>query len=220
MRRNNLFMTVMLLVVTLAIPAGSQVVDPCLSETSASCPGMRLIVCPSSDGEVVSSTCAEGYIEIWVRDHHTGEGIPNIPWTDYWINSCDPNQELCLIAPQPVVADSLTSELPAFLGRTTISATGIAGGGCVLSGGLWVAVQGGVLLENHPICDVVTCIDIVVVSPDITADCRVTISDFYYFTESYNKSYGMPGYNDCCDFTGDGSCTLSDFSYFAEHYNH
>ena len=191
--------------------------DPCESEVSVSCPGMRLCICPSNDFERIGDACVDGYIEIWVRDRNA-VGIPNVPPTDFWINACDPAQELCLVVPQPVVADSFTSELPAFAGRTTISGR-IAGGGCVLTGGLWVAVQGGVI-QDLPGCIYITCLDIVVVSPDLNGDCTVSLADFQVFTMSYNKSEGMEGYNGCCDYNDDGQCALADFAFFAEHYQH
>ena len=215
MSKSVLLMMVGLLVVALTTPAGSQVVDKCLSEASVSCSGMRFFICPSYDGKNISDACVGGLIEIWARDA-AGTGIPNIPVTDYWINSCDPAQSLCLcIAPTvPVYADSPTNAA----GYTTISGT-ICGGGCVLSGGLYVSVQGVVIYESTG-CIVPTCLDIVIVSPDINGDCSVSLVDFWMFANSYNKSYGMTGYNDCCDFTGDGACTLSDFGYFGEHYLH
>ena len=217
MRFNLLIVTAVLSVLAVSADAFSQMVDPCESEASVSCPGMRLRICPSSDFDRISDICEDGYIEIWVRDRN-GYGISNVPPTDYWINACDPAQELCLIVPQPVVADSLTSELPAFRGRTTISGY-ISGGGCVLTGGLYVAVQ-GVVIQQLPGCIYLTCLDIVVVSPDINGDCTVSLADFQLFTMSYNKSEGMQGYNDCCDYTGDGNCQLGDFAFFAEHYQH
>lgn len=218
MSRISLAVLALVFVLALTTDAGSQMVDPCLSEASVSCPGMRVFICPANDGDDISDVCEGGYIEIWVRDYG-GEGIPNIPMTDFWINSCDPQQELCLISPQPVVADSLTSELPAFRGRTTISGR-IAGGGCVLTNGLWISVQGAVIEENYPLCDVVTCLDIVVLSSDITGDCRVSLSDFSMFANSYNKSLGQEGYNPCCDYTGDNAVTLLDFYLFRLHYQH
>jgi hypothetical protein len=217
MYRKVLLMTIGVLFVTAASHAGPSGTVGCYSEASVSCPGMRLCICPSNDFEFIRDACDGGYIEVWVRNPYTGEGIPEVPWTDYWINACDPAQELCLCV-QPVVADSLTSGLPGFEGRTTISGR-ITGGGCVLTGGLWIAVQGLVFTEGE-YCEELLCLDIVIVSPDINGDCSVSLSDFQLFCQSYNKSEGMPDYNGCCDFTDDGECSLADFAFFAQHYNH
>ena len=213
-----LIVTVWLAVMVMTTGAAAQVIDLCFSEVSVSCPGVRLCICPSNDFEYIRDACDDGYIEIWVIDYHTGDGIPGVPPTDYWIGACDPTQQLCLIAPQPVVADSVTSGLPGFRGRTTISGR-IAGGGCVLTGGLYVVVQGGVIMED-PVCLYPTCLDIIIVSPDINGDCRVSLADFFLFSLSYNKAEGMQGYNGCCDYNDDGECTLVDFAFFAEHYLH
>ncbi len=217
MHRRKLLATVLVSVAVLTSGAEAYVVDPCLSEASVSCPGVRLCICPSNDFENIRDACDGGYIEVWVIEYPTGKGIPGVPTTDYWINACDPAQELCLVLPQFVVADSITSGLPGFEGRTTISGT-IAGGGCVLTGGLWLAVQGAVILE--PGCIDPACLDIVVVSPDLNGSCTVTLADFQLFGLSYNRSEGMPGFNSCCDFNDDGNCGLSDFAFFAEHYLH
>jgi hypothetical protein len=213
MLKRMFFLAVGLLVIALTTDAGSQVVDPCLSEVSVSCPGVRLCACPSNDFENISDACDGGRIEIWVRDN-TGAGISGIPTTDYWIDACDPALALCFKILNPVVADAVTDSG----GYTTISGR-IGGGGCVLTGGLYVAVQGNVITEG-PLCNDATCLDIVVVSPDINGSCLVSIADLSIFCSSYNKSEGMVGYNDCCDFSDDGRCTLSDFAYFAEHYTH
>lgn len=73
---------------------------------------------------------------------------------------------------------------------------------------------------EHPACTEVSVRDIVIVSPDLTADCRVNLSDLAVFGLSYNKSSGDPDFNTCCDYNDDGSCTLSDFAYMGEHYQH
>jgi hypothetical protein len=212
-----LFVLIGSLFLAVTIHAESEGVAGCYSEASVSCPGMRLSICPHNDFENIRDACEDGYIEVWVRDVYSGEGVPGVPPTDYWLNACDQAQELCLCV-QSVVADSITSGLPGFEGRTTISGR-IAGGGCVLTGGFWIAVQ-GIVFAVGDYCEEILCLDMIVVGPDINADCTVSLSDFQLFCTSYNKSDGMPDYDGCCDFTDDGECGLADFAFFAQHYNH
>jgi hypothetical protein len=212
----------LLLVIATSLHAGE--VDPCESSCSVSCTGMRVSICPAGDFEFIREGCVGvgglDYIQVDVKDAG-GVGIAGIPWTDYYLNACDPGQALCLCA-RPVQADSLTSEAPGVEGRTTLSGR-ISGGGCTLTGGIYIAVQGKIILEQ-PSCVDPICLDIQIVSPDLTADCEVTLSDLGVFGQSYN----CPGatcvppkaYNDCCDYNDDSACNLSDFAFMGEHYQH
>jgi hypothetical protein len=128
------------------------------------------------------------------------------------MNACDELQELYLCA-SPIVADSLTS----IAGRTTFSGR-MAAGGCILTGGMFVACQGKTFLDIT--CSTPICIDIVIVSPDMNATGKVNISDFSFFGDSYNKAPGDPLYSPCADFNDDDRCNLSDFSFLGEHYQH
>lgn len=201
----------LLLVFATSVNAGD--VDPCESEWGVTCTGMRVSICPAGDFEFIFDGCNNGddAIEVWVRDGD-GNGIPNIPNTDYWMNACDELQELCLCS-APFGASQLTD----IDGYTTIIGR-IAGGGCVISGGLYMAVQGKTLTESD--CVTTACVDIQIVSPDINANCVVNLSDLNPFGLSYNTEVGDTDYNDCCDFTDDGFCNLSDFSSFGQHYQH
>ena len=201
----------LLLVFATSLYAGD--VDECESNAGTSC-ALRVSICPAGDFEFISGGCGGDADYIWVQiEDAGGNGIAGIPWTDYWMNACDVGQELCLCA-QPIAADSLTNDL----GQTTFSGR-IAGGGCVLTGGLYMACQGKVLLEQ-PDCIEDICIDMVVVSPDINATCKVDLSDLSFFGESYNKNLGDALYNPCCDYNDDDKCNLSDFSFLGEHYQH
>lgn len=200
--------------VLMAAPSSSQ---PLASEVSVSCSGMRVSVCPRSDFEFIRNACGgdDDYIEIWVRDWG-GNGIPGIPPTDYWIDSCDESADfqLCYFF---IEADSVTSGRSGFEGRTTISGR-VMGGGCVLSGGIKLAVQGQIVVDEtwvNPIC-----LDIQIVSPDIDGDLDVDLSDLGIFGTSLNRSAGHPEYNDCCDFNDDGQVNLSDFAFMGMHYQH
>ena len=201
----------LLLVFATSLYAGD--VDECESEAGTTC-ALRVSICPAGDFEFIRTGCGgvADYIWVEVKDA-AGVGIPGITWTDFWMNACDPAQELCL-CPSAIAADSLTNEN----GRTTFSGR-IAGGGCILSGGMWVSCQGKTFL-SYPTCVVPICIDVRIVSPDINATCEVNLSDLSFFGESYNKSLGNPDFNPCCDFNDDDSCNLSDFSFMGEHYLH
>jgi hypothetical protein len=205
----------LLLVFATSLHAGD--VNECLSEAGTSC-SLRVSICPAGDFEFISTGCGgdADYIWVLVKDA-AGVGIAGIPWTDYWMNACDGAQELCLCA-SPIVADSLTN----LLGRTTFSGR-MAAGGCILTGGMFVACQGKTFMEyegSPSSCPNPICIDIVIVSPDLTADCFVNISDFSFFGDSYNKQEGDTGYSPCTDYNDDGRCNLSDFSFLGEHYQH
>jgi len=202
----------LLLVFATSLYAGD--VDPCQSEVGVSCTGMRVSICPAGDFEFISDGCGTGadYIYVYARDV-SGVGIAGIPWTDYWMNACDPAQELCLCS-APFGADALTDAN----GYTTFSGR-ISGGGCVLTGGLWWSIQGKTLVD-YPECVTTTCIDVQIVSPDLNADCASNLSDLGIFGGSYNTQLGDAGFNSCCDYNDDDKCNLSDFAFQGEHYQH
>jgi hypothetical protein len=198
--------------------------DPCLStagiarDITGGCTVVRVNICPQGDFEFIYDGCGAGadssFIWIIALDG-SSNGVPGIPWTDYWLNACDPAQELYLCT-QPIQADSLTNAN----GETTISGR-IAGGGCILTEGIYIAVQGKIIEADPPTCIEPLCLtDIQIVSPDVNASGTVSLADFQPFVATYNKGEGDTGYNACCDYNDNGSVTLSDFAFFAEHYNH
>lgn len=200
------------------VPAASRAgVDNCKSEISVSCEGMRLSICPRRDFEYIRTGCGgtSDYIEVWVRDP-AGNGIPGVPETDYCLFACDPNEELA-ICYFFITADSATSALTDFRGRTTFSNSRIAGGGCALNG-IGMTIQGMTVVDE--LCLYPVCLDIEIVSPDINGDLDVDLSDLSYFGECYNSREGEPNFSECCDYNDDGKCDLSDFAYFGQHYTH
>ena len=201
----------LLLVFATSLHAGD--VDECESSAGTSC-SLRVSICPAGDFEFIRNGCGGDADYIWVVVlDASGTGIPGIPWTDYWMNACDGPQELCLCA-SAIAADSLTNTA----GETTFSGR-MAGGGCILTGGMYVSCQGKTFMEE-PACTEPICIDIVIVSPDINADCFVNLSDLSFFGQSYNKSAPDVLFNPCCDYNDDDACNLSDFSFLGEHYQH
>ncbi|UCF06053.1 MAG: hypothetical protein JSV33_03210 [bacterium] len=208
--------TIILLLMTL-IPASPLIggqVDECLTTVTVSCAGMRITICPAGDFEHIRYACggSNDFIQVTVRDA-AGNPVPGIPRTDYWLQACNPDQELCLCC-QPILADDITDifGVAKFCGP-------IVGGGCVLTDGIYFAVQGHIILTG-PACVDPTCLAIVIVGPDLTADCAVTLSDLAVFAMTYNLCLGDPGYDPCADFNDDGCCNLSDFAFFGAHYQH
>lgn len=140
--------------------------------------------------------------------------------SDRWRTAQFAPYQLCL-CPGAVVADSLTNAL----GRTTISGR-LAIGGCILTGGIYVSVQGKIL-EIYPDCLDYICIDLIIKSPDRNGDCLVGSGDIPYLADSYNKVAGDPPsgtppteYDQCVDWNDDGIVNISDFAFLGAHYAH
>jgi hypothetical protein len=207
----------LLIVFATSVYAGE--VDDCLSSAGTSCmpDTLEFSICPAGDFEFIRNGCGGDADYIWVEVLNGGGlGIEGIPWTDFWLNACDPAQELCLCA-SAIAADSLTNSD----GRTTIGGR-LAGGGCILSGGMYIAVQGKPLYEEVTpgVCVDLICLPIIVTSPDFTSDCEVSLADYQPFTDAYNLAWPEAGYSKCFDFTNDDAVSLSDFAFLAEHYQH
>jgi hypothetical protein len=204
----------------IASPARACDADDCRSLVGLSCPGMQISVCPAGDFEMIKKGCDGTGDYIWVEIRECGNNpVPGIPATDFWINACDQARQLALCA-MPIIADSITGTN----GRTTFSGI-LKAGGCVPSGGIWIAVQGKVIKGPYPSCTGNICLPIVVKSPDLTGaggkpDGFVNLSDLVPFGTSYNKNQGQAGYNECCNYNDDYKCNLSDFAYFGTHYQH
>jgi hypothetical protein len=212
----------LLLVFATSVYAGD--VDDCESECSLSCDTMKVSICPLGDFEPIGEGCGDtdDYIQVIVRDA-SGNGIPGIPWSDYWMGVCSPDElapdKLCLCC-DAFIADSLTNSN----GVTTISGT-IRGGGCVLidedPDGIWISVQGKVILsdEGDPDCLMGNpiCLEMTIKSVDMTADCQVNLSDLGDFGTGYNTD---PSADPCADFNDDNKTNLSDFAFMGEHYFH
>jgi hypothetical protein len=212
----------LMLVLATSVYAGD--IDDCESDAGVSCVGMQVNICPQGDFEWIYAGCggASDYIWIFARDA-AGLGVAGVPFTDFWLNSCDPAKALCLCT-SPVASDSLTNAL----GRTTISGR-IAGGLCNVymdgtTQGIYVAVQGKIIKGNKPNCDINLCLAIKIKSPDLVFSaglpCIVNLSDLGVFGNSYNKQPPNVYYNPCCDYNDDNKCNLSDFAFFSSHYNH
>jgi hypothetical protein len=212
--------SVLMLLLAVSVCAGD--VDDCRSTVEiVGCSQMNLTVCPAGDFEWIRDACGAGIdacIKITAR-HYSGDPIQGIPWTDYWLNSCDPAKQLFLCA-NFIVADSHTGAD----GSTTFRGP-VAAGGCTSTQGLWWAIQGINIRGPYPDCYLTVCINVIVKSPDLTGaggkpDGVINLSDLVPFGSSYNKNLGQPGFNSCCDYNDDNKCNLSDFAFFGTHYQH
>jgi len=172
--------------------------------------------CPQGDG---NTAIAEGFwFGFTIRDLNNLP-IPFIPGTDFWMIDCDPLRNLTLCAGSASSnADSATNSA----GKTTISLTTLAVGGC--ADGLSPVVQGYVLQRNVPPCTDY-CYNgigwpgsnqalIKVRSCDLTGNLIVDLGDLAQF-----GTYFPPNpYNTCGDFDCNGAVNLGDLARFAFHF--
>jgi hypothetical protein len=217
MFKGKVLLFALLLLVSTSLYAGE--VDDCLSDVSlVNCTAMQLNICPAADFDQIRTKCGggTGYISIVAKDG-ADNGIAGIPWTDYWMDACDPGDDMCLCC-DGVVADSLTNSN----GETTISGF-VGGGGCVLIGGVYVAIQNKtILVYDGPGCPAQDpiCLDIEIRSPDNVCDGVVNLSDYSAFVSSWALCSGQANYDECFDFIDNDCVDLSDFSAFATHWQH
>lgn len=164
----------LMLVFATSVFAGD--VDECKSTAGIyPCSKAQITICPQGDFEYFRTICGApgSYVYIIALDASSNP-VGGIPYTDYWMNSCDATKQLKLCI-SPFAADSLTGAAD---GKTTFSNGRIAGGGCNIglsgfvpvSQGVWWAIQAKTLLV--PPCPTSTkqCINLWVKSPDLTGD--------------------------------------------------
>jgi hypothetical protein len=186
------------------------VIDPCNSTAaivfgSQAGPTVTASVCPSGDGEDFG---VQGfYISFQIEDG-LGNGIPNVPASDFWLDDCDAINDLIVLCggASSSSADSLTNSL----GRTTMSQTGIAAGDCAL--GVICIVQGEILEDNT--CTAPRCLSVYVKSFDLTGDLNITLSDLSLFAQGYPPQ----AFSNCTDYSGNGTNNLPDLSLFSQHF--
>jgi len=160
--------------------------------------------CPQGDTD---SFLTSGFSFAFTILDLLGNPIQYIPGTDFWMIDCDPVNNLALCAGSASSnADSATNAL----GKTTMSLTTMAVGGCAT--GLSPVVQGYVL-ETPGACTPY-CFNIKVRSCDLNGDLLMTLVDLSIFAGYYPPQ----AYNTCGDFDCNGSVALPDLSRFAFHY--
>ena len=205
---------VMLLAASLLFVAGvatAGIIDPCNSpvemlegtqyQTLAT---KCYFACPQ--GDTGSLRSAGFYFSFLIRNN-LASPMGGIPASDFWLIDCDPLRDLALCAGSASSnADSSTNEN----GRTTMSQTSIAAGGCAQ--GLAPVVQGYVL--EQPGSCTPYCFDVKVRSCDMNGDLLMSLVDLSIFAGYYPPQ----PYNTCGDFDCNGAVALSDLSRFAFHY--
>jgi hypothetical protein len=201
----------LLLVYATSLYAGE--VHECKTSIGQSCSPMFFAACPQGDFDPISEACGGSNDYLWIivmdSDSLPIEGIPS---TDFYLNGCTgPPMYLC---GGPFLADSATGSN----GRTTISGP-IEAGGCVMSGGIYLAVQSKVILQQ-PACVLPVCLNVTIISPDLVPDGEVKIGDLGEFSDSYHKAVPDTAYNPCCDYNANDTVSLSDFANFGEHLHH
>jgi hypothetical protein len=159
------------------------------------------------------------YIDLTIVDG-IGQGISYIQPSDFWLESCDPTQDLVILCggAGSSAADSMTNDL----GKTTISQTTIAASnnptidpignpfGCV--DGMLVEVMGDLLLDPATGCTTFLCLnDIHFRGYDLTGDGVITPADLSTFAGGFPPN----PFERCTDYNGDGANTLADLSTWA-----
>jgi hypothetical protein len=203
----TLIMTVVLLWVAGAATAG--IIDPCGSTATFNGPAPACyFACPAGDTE---SFAQAGFSFSFRIVDRLGQPIPNIPRMDFWLIDCDPTRNLVLCAGSASSnADSSTN----YDGRTTMSSTRLAVGGC--ANGVSAVCQGYVFGPGTPSPCQPPCFDIRVRSTDLDGNLRVELTDFSAFASRYPPH----AYDECSDFNGDGRVSLADVARLAAHYGH
>jgi hypothetical protein len=186
------------------------IVDPCNSTAAivfGSQPGptVTAAVCPSGDA---SDFGLQGFHISFTIEDGLGNGIPNVPASDFWLDDCDAVNDLIVLCggSSSSSADSLTNSL----GKTTMAQTSIAAGDCAL--GVIAIVQGSILEDNT--CTVPRCLSVYVKSFDLSGDLNITLTDLALFGQGYPPA----AFQACTDFSGNGTNNLADLSTFALHF--
>lgn len=188
--------------------ANAGIIDPCVSywELHATVTPCPLFVCPQGDTD---SFIDQGWW-IWICVLDINEvPIPNVPAADFWLVDCDPLGDAVLCGG---AASSNADSNSNAAGMTTMSNTGLQGGGC--ADGMAVVIQGFVVLDSLTNCTTEFCCPISLRSPDINGSLGVDLVDLSIFASSFPPN----AYDACCDMNVDGTVGLQDLSQFAFHF--
>jgi len=201
---------VVLLAASLLLVAGiasAGIINPCNSPVvyNGATPECYF-ACPQGD---TNPLLTEGFWFSFTINDMGGLPIGFIPGTDFWLIDCDALANMTLCAGSSSSnADSATNSL----GKTTMSLTTLAVGGCV--DGVSPVVQGYVLQQNVPPCTNYCFTAVRVRSCDLTGDLIVNIADLGQFA-----TYFPPNpYNKCGDFDCSGAVNIGDLARFAFHF--
>jgi hypothetical protein len=221
-----LTLAVALLVVGSTAFAG--IIDPCNSTaviTLTTAPGtpVTLPACPSGDAD--RPIDLGWYLSVSMKDG-LGNGIENIPPTDFWAQDCNSTEEWIVLCGGSASwgADSLTNAL----GNTTFSngrmSAGVrtgdighpSGDGAKCSDGIILICQGEILQDPAQSCAANLCLDVSVRSYDLDGDLIVALTDLANFSFAWPGGSATP--NDCIDYNGSGLMDLPDLANFSLHF--
>lgn len=196
--------------------ASAGIINPCVSTwwvegtPNAVTGAYPLFICPLGDTDSFED---QGWMIVVLVLDITGTGIANVPPTDFYIVECGTPTTYpwndCNLGSASSNADSLTNSS----GQTTMSNTGLVGGGCAQG---WAVVVQNYTIEDSltncqtPLCDT----DIWMSSPDQNGDGIVELADLSIFATRYPPN----GYHICADYDANNVVDLSDLSRFAFHY--
>ncbi|UCF04894.1 MAG: VCBS repeat-containing protein [bacterium] len=158
-----------------------------------------LVMCPAGDAD---------YLQVHV-DFVDNTMTNTIAPSEIWIQVPDDDNLSFFTDEDKIYADSAATEENGW--HTTI--TWIYGGG-YYQGTLSVGLMDEIIAETDPVT---------IKSPDHNVDGKVSISDWIYLDETYNKCEGDSLYNKWMDFiiSSSPSCVnISDFVVFGDHYSH
>ncbi len=194
--------------------ATAGIIDPCGSTVEMFTDGLNqtlavkcYFACPQGDTATFRSA---GFWFAFLIKDLLGNPVGGLPATDFWLVDCDPAADLALCAGSASSnADSATNSN----GRTTMSQTTLAVGGCVDF--VQPVVQGLVFQDpaSAPPCQA-RCYNLKVRSCDLNGDLKMDLIDL----SSFAGKYPPQAYNKCADFDCNGVVNLQDLSNFALHY--
>lgn len=187
--------------------ASAGIINPCNSPvtfngTLPEC----YFACPQGDTKTLLN---EGFSFSFIIRDLSGNPIPSVPFSDFWLVDCDPQLDLALCGGSGSVAGADSSTNTA--GRTTMGLTTLHAGKC--ADGLSPVVQGYILGSGTQPCPAY-CFNVRVRSCDMNGDLNMTIQDVAGFSLAYPPN----AYSKCADFNCDGAVNIQDLSGFAFHY--
>lgn len=199
-------------VLLLAGAAFAGVVDPCSSSVAPSTASGCLNSCSAGDGTRLDGMATPVIITVTVKNS-SGQPIPDILWSDFWLIGCDPDPAnyLCLAGGS---GSSNADDNTDSNGQTTISGTMAVGG---YSDGISVVCQGFVLEDDGAGCTPY-CLGITVVSADVDRNGEVGPSDVGFLAAHY-PTPSKP-YDARVDYNCDGAASPGDVGFLANHYAH
>jgi hypothetical protein len=190
------------------------IINPCGSPVVPHLTGTPCyFACPQGDTQTIIG--AGFWLEFTMNDA-SGNPIPGISGVDFWLIDCDATKDMTLCAGSASSnADSSTSSTPGFLGKTTMSLTTLAVGGCVT--GLSPVVQGVVLQQpgTIPCTTPVYCFNVKVRSCDLNGDLLMNSQDVAIFSSHYPPT---GTYDTCSDFDCNTIINSQDLARLAFHY--